>query len=274
MLLNGNNGVRLPDALIQSADYTVSLWLQPQQLVPFSTAFFGAASTENWLSLVPRSWDDNTMLWSGSQAWYDASTGLQIAPQQWTHLAFSRHQGQIRVYVNGEQRFSGSNFPDLFSTSQGTFALGVNYWDLPLQGMLDELAIYDTALSQTEIRALDIERWSDADMLQAAVAELNLGDISAVRDNLSLPRSGAFAADISWQSSDNSIIAPDGTVTRPGAAQNDAEVTLTAMVKLNGLLLSRDFVVTVRSLAPPQPAANRWSSVMFILICYGRISCT
>ena len=49
----------------------VCLWLQPQQLVPFSTAFFGAASTENWLSLVPRSWDDNTMLWSGSQAWYD-----------------------------------------------------------------------------------------------------------------------------------------------------------------------------------------------------------
>jgi arabinan endo-1,5-alpha-L-arabinosidase len=255
LVLNGNNGVRLPDALIQSADYTVSLWLQPQQLVPFSTAFFAASSPDNWLSLVPRSWDDNTMLWSGSQAWYDASTGLQIAPQQWTHLAFSRNQGQVRVYVNGEQRFSGSNFPDLFSTSQATFALGVNYWDLPLQGMLDELAIYDSALSQTEIRALDIEHWADADMLQAAVAELNLGDISAVRDNLSLPRSGAFAADISWQSSDNSIIAPDGTVTRPGAAQNDAEVTLTATVKLNGLLQSRDFVVTVRSLAPPQSVA-------------------
>ncbi len=125
--LNGQNGVRLPDGLINSHTYTVSMWLNPATLSQFTPAFFAAANPDNWLSLVPRSWDQNTMLWSGSQVWFDGSAGLQIPANQWTHVAFSVQQGQLSLYINGVQKFSGSNFRDLFSTVQAVFALGVNW---------------------------------------------------------------------------------------------------------------------------------------------------
>ncbi len=254
--LNGQNGVRLPDGLIRSHTYTVSLWLKPAVLTQFTPAFFAAANPDNWLSLVPRSWDQNTMLWSGSQVWFDGSAGLQIPLNQWTHVAFSVQQGQLSLYINGVQKFTGSNFRDLFSQAQAVFALGVNYWDIPFNGAIDELAVYETALSAAEIKALDVDRLQDAQLLQIAVNNLNLGDITAVRADLALPRSAAFASVVQWQSSDLSTIDLQGKVTRPGLTEPDRQVTLTATVNLNGLQQSRDFVVTVRSLAPPTPLAN------------------
>lgn len=254
--LSGNNGVRLPDGLINSSEYTVSMWLNPAALTQFTTAFFGAASPDNWISLVPNSWDQNTMLWSGSQAWFDGSAGMRIPLLQWSHVAFSVKQGQVRLYINGVQRFSGNNLKDFFSNSQGLFTLGVNYWDIPFQGLIDELAIYETALSAAEIQALDIDRLTDNQLLQSAVNQLNLGDISAVRSDLVLPRSGAYASVIVWQSSDETTIGLDGNVVRPGVDEPDQQVTLTATVTLNGLQQQREFVVTVRSLAPPVPVAH------------------
>lgn len=254
--LNGNSGVRLPDGLINSSEYTVSLWLNPTALTQFTTAFFGAASPDNWLSLVPNSWDENTMLWSGSQAWFDGSAGMRIPLAQWSHVAFSVKQGQLRLYINGVQRYSGANLRDFFSNTQGMFTLGVNYWDIPFQGLIDELAIYETALTAAEIQALDIDRLSDAELLQSAVEQLDLGDISAVRSDLLLQRSGAYASVIVWQSSDEMTIDLDGKVQRPGVDEPDRQVTLTATVTLNNQLQQRDFVVTVRSLAPPVPLAH------------------
>jgi arabinan endo-1,5-alpha-L-arabinosidase len=35
-----------------------------------------------------------------------------------------------------------------------TFGLGVNWWDVPYKGMIDELRVYDTALTAAEIAAL------------------------------------------------------------------------------------------------------------------------
>ncbi|WP_102797078.1 LamG-like jellyroll fold domain-containing protein [Bowmanella denitrificans] len=252
--LDGSSGVRLPDGLIDSYAYTVSMWLNPTALSQFSTAFFAARSMDNWLSLVPWSWDDNTMLWSGSQAWYDASAGEQLPADTWTHLAFTVNQGLVRLFLNGEQKYSGTNFADLFTGQNGVFALGVNYWDLPFNGLIDELNIYEGALSAAEIKALDIDRLSTAELLQSAADLLSLGDISAVREDLSLPTSGAYAAAISWASSDESVIATDGTVNRP--AHSDVQITLTATISLDGQQSSRAFVATVRSTAPPTPLAH------------------
>ena len=46
------------------------------------------------------------MVWSGSSRWYDAATGLTVDTDEWTHLAFSVEEGTVRVYVDGEEKFS------------------------------------------------------------------------------------------------------------------------------------------------------------------------
>lgn len=153
-VFNGTSGIRLPNGLIAGNTYSVALWVKPEQLTPFTTTFFGARDLNTWVSLLAVGPIDNqTMVWSGT-TWYDAPTGMQIAAGEWTHLAFTVQEGTITVYVAGVQKFSGTNFPNVFTTTNGTFSLGVNWWDVPYQGLMDELRVYDSALTADQIAAL------------------------------------------------------------------------------------------------------------------------
>ena len=155
-VFNGASGVRLPNGLISSNTYTVAMWLKPAQLTAFSTTFFGARTGDSWISLLPRGHDGvggATMLWSGT-AWYDAGLGMNIPVGQWSHVAFSVKNGAVNIYVNGAKRYSGVNFPNVFTTTTGVFALGVNWWDAPYKGSMDDLRIYGSALTDGEISSL------------------------------------------------------------------------------------------------------------------------
>lgn len=263
--LNGASGVLLPEGVIANYEYTVSFWINPRVLNRFTTAFFGAVDEQTdgagmpfsnrWISFLPEGWDGNTMFWSGSDPWFDGSAGERIPANAWSHLAFSVKRGVVSVYINGQQRFSAGTLTDFFSSRLGRFALGVNYWDAPFDGMIDELKIYEASLSAAEIRGLDIDRLSDAQLLASATNILDLGDISAVREDLELPRTGPYASSIIWESSHPSVLSTTGQVTRPDANSPDVDVTLTATITLNGQQTTKTFLVTVRSLAPPTPVA-------------------
>jgi len=155
-VFNGASGVRLPNGLIAGNTYSVALWVKPDQLTEFTTTFFGARDLNTWVSLVPKGHgfvNNATMVWSGT-AWYDAGTEMQINANEWTHLAFTVQDGSIRVYVDGVQKFSGPNFPNVFTTTNGTFGLGVNWWDTPYKGLMDDVRIYESALTAEGITAL------------------------------------------------------------------------------------------------------------------------
>ncbi|WP_100406026.1 LamG-like jellyroll fold domain-containing protein [Bacillus solitudinis] len=152
---NGSSGVRLPNGLISSNTYSVSLWVNPDQVTPFTTTFFGARDSNNWVSLLPNGpANGETMVWSGSSRWYDANTGLTITPGEWTHLAFTVDEGTIIVYVDGEEKFTGTDFPNIFTNTSSSFSLGVNWWDTPFKGLMDELHIYEGVLSSNDVANL------------------------------------------------------------------------------------------------------------------------
>jgi arabinan endo-1,5-alpha-L-arabinosidase len=155
-VFDGASGVRLRDKLIEGYTYSVALWVNPSALTDFTTTFFGARSPDSWVSVLPRGhfWVGfSTMVWSGT-AWYDAGTGMNIPAGAWSHLAFTVDQGNIVAYVNGVPRFTGSGFPDVFTNAAGVFSLGVNWWDLPYKGLMDELRVYEKALGPEEIATL------------------------------------------------------------------------------------------------------------------------
>lgn len=155
-VFDGNSGIKLADGLISGNSYSVSLWLNPERYTQFTTSFFGAKSQSSWISLVPDSWDNNTMLWSG-EAWYDATTGSRIQTNAWHHVAFTIDEGAVKVFVDGEQKFSGTGFPNIFTDENGTFSLGVNWWDPPFQGMMDELRVYNIPITEAVIQKLSRE---------------------------------------------------------------------------------------------------------------------
>lgn len=150
---DGLTGVLLPSGLIDGSTYSICLWIYPEALTQHTTTLFGAATSSSWISIVPDGPTTHyTMLWSG-EAWYDATAGLTIPLNEWTHFAATVDQGQVIVYINGEETFVGENFPDVFGSvdDETVFALAVNWWDAPFRGMLDELKIYDRVLEPGEI---------------------------------------------------------------------------------------------------------------------------
>lgn len=168
-VFDGKSGIRLPDGLIAGNEYSVSLWVYPEEHSQFSTTFFGAQSQSSWVSLVPDSWDNNTMLWSG-EAWYDGSTGARIRTKDWHHLVFTVNEGSVKVFVNGEQKYTGKGFPDIFKDEAAVFSLGVNWWDRPFVGKMDELRIYNTSLTDAFVRQLSKESFLEEEEERAELA--------------------------------------------------------------------------------------------------------
>lgn len=253
--LNGTYGVLLPQGLISNHEYTVSFWLKPSVITAFSTAFFGAVDTEQWLSFLPQSWNGGTMLWGRVPQWYDGIAGLRVPEGEWTHMVFSVNKGEASIYINGVKKHSGQNFGDLFTGKNALFALGVNYWDLPLNGVIDDLKVYNKVLTPEEVALMDPGSRPAAEVLELAAAELSLGDLSALKDDIDLPLAGPYTTAVAWTSSKPSVIDNIGTVTQPSATEPDATATLTATISYGGMSVTKAFDVVVKSKAPPVPFA-------------------
>ncbi|WP_062288879.1 LamG-like jellyroll fold domain-containing protein [Demequina phytophila] len=153
--LDGTSGVRLPDGLLQGDTYSVSLWLRPDAFTQFTTAFFAASSGTEFLSVVPQGWNGQTMLWSNDNGtWYDGITGRLIPIGEWTHVAFTVDAGQVTLYVNGVDVGANAAFTDVLTSPTAAFALGVNWWDQPFRGDIDELAMWTSVLSPEDVATL------------------------------------------------------------------------------------------------------------------------
>jgi arabinan endo-1,5-alpha-L-arabinosidase len=63
--------------------------------------------------------------------------------------------GVLTVYLNGVKTNTLTGFPDIFSSgSTSTFHIGVNYWDVPYKGMIDELKVFNQAISASDVALL------------------------------------------------------------------------------------------------------------------------
>src|SRR5690606_35904161 len=152
--LDGTSGVRLPDNLINTNSYSISLWLKPAAFTSFTTAFFGGASGTSWLSLVPSmNGTDKTRVWAAHGSYYDNGELADRIPQnKWTHLVITvdgDNSDALKIYINGALQLEATGFPRVFTVPGETneFALGVNYWDTPYRGAIDELKIFNDVIT-------------------------------------------------------------------------------------------------------------------------------
>jgi hypothetical protein len=90
----------------------------------------------------------------------DASLGSRL--NQWNHVAMvvnrSSAPGTVQLYYNGNALGTARSLPSGFGSVSNTFALGIGTIPTSLgkyfAGGVDEVALYNRALSQTEVRTL------------------------------------------------------------------------------------------------------------------------
>jgi hypothetical protein len=140
--------------LLMSSAVTVALWVKP-------IAHSGQSGT---LVTKPAQYRiarylDGTLRWafshSGGYTW--VNTGAIIPAQQWSHVAVAYDNGLVKSYLNGTlvhtQQLSGS----LVSTGNPNASLTIGgRADLAatLHGTLDDVQIYDRAVSAAEIESI------------------------------------------------------------------------------------------------------------------------
>jgi hypothetical protein len=79
--------------------------------------------------------------------------GARLTANVWAHLAATYDGAMLRLYVNGVQVASRAQ-TGLITTTTGPLRTGGNaIWGEYFQGRLDEVRVYNRALSQAEIQA-------------------------------------------------------------------------------------------------------------------------
>jgi hypothetical protein len=91
---------------------------------------------------------------------------------------------------------------------------------------------------------------SDSEAVGNDKASLDIGyngtdSASSVTQNVMLKTAGQFGSTISWSTNSPAFIAADGTVTRPTYLQGDQTVTLTATIMKNGVVDTKQFMLTI-----------------------------
>ncbi len=134
--------------------------------------------------------------------------------------------------------------------------------DNTLKGKVKGFRIYDRALTADEVAAIAL---TDTNRLAADKAGLSLGDTSAVTADLTLPTTGAYGSAISWASSNPAVVSATGKVTRPGALEDPADVTLTATLTRGSGTETKTFDVTVLPDADDQAKADAAAAALEIV---------
>jgi hypothetical protein len=91
---------------------------------------------------------------SGQAAELDS--GATVTTNVWYHVAGTRGSNYIQLYVNGQlDSQTNADFPQDYGNYPLYFgASGQPYWDRKLCGALDEVSLYNRALSATDIAAI------------------------------------------------------------------------------------------------------------------------
>jgi hypothetical protein len=167
----------------------------------------------------------------------------------WRHITYTLTGGTAVLYLDGEEvaRKTGITIKpgDIGGGTTTANYLGRSLYsaDKYLKGTMRDVRIYDRALSTDEVH--EIGAIPDSERVATDTAALDLGDTSAVTENLTLPATGENGTDISWTSTRPDVVSPSGAVTRPRPGAGDASLILTATVSRGEASATREFAVTV-----------------------------
>ena len=92
------------------------------------------------------------MLWSGSTPFFDGTFGAQAPVATWKHLVMTVDNGTLKTYIDGVLTNTLTGFPAVFAgAGDSHFAIGVNFWDVPFTGLMDDLRFYDDVLTADDV---------------------------------------------------------------------------------------------------------------------------
>ncbi|MEN3326473.1 MAG: hypothetical protein V7638_1280, partial [Acidobacteriota bacterium] len=137
---------------------TLSAWIYPTGAGSLAT-YGGIIINKEGEYEVAR-FQDGTIQWAFANTnpgWTWINTGYVAPLNQWTHVAVTYDSGVVKTYINGTlfHTYSGSGAIGDVDSSQNDFRIGGRQsTSHNFQGRIDEVRVYNRALSATEVTTL------------------------------------------------------------------------------------------------------------------------
>ena len=130
---------------------SVSVWVkQTVSNISQCILMWGTGSGNRAFALYPN-YTQLTILTYGASV----STGYNFTLNQWTHIVVTHDGTTTKVYANGSLVHS---FTYSYNTSTANFIIGnVSWSNVPFTGQIDQVRIYSSALSASDVEALASE---------------------------------------------------------------------------------------------------------------------
>lgn len=193
LYLDGKYGVKLDLASLDTDAYTISFWINADRLSAFGPTVqvgrnIGAADTGDrtvtWLNVTKSTWgtanaDIFPVVWNrnsetGVWPWVYAADDAVHGKREWTLVTIvasgekyaCAEDGLERIgckfYLDGKLAFDasaelglyGGLAPEILTGDGIEGYIGVNYWDTIFKGFIDELCIFDTALTDGQVLSM------------------------------------------------------------------------------------------------------------------------
>jgi hypothetical protein len=138
-------------------NFTIEGWLKRANLTHISSsgtiggiASMGYAGFGFWLEADGKLGFGANYTWSGSRI----ATSHGITDTNWHHVAVTRQGQVLAIYIDGALQFTTNNYDHAFWFGDDLHIGAVTEYDGSLLGMVDELSLYNRALSAAEVQSI------------------------------------------------------------------------------------------------------------------------
>lgn len=169
---------------------------------------------------------------TGQGSWGSDAVVSSVSPVEgeWYHVRAVYNGSEKRLYVNGELNGSTSASGNL-GTNSLPFAIGAYYtgasWDSHLNGSVDEVRVYDTAVSES------LSRYPAAGVSETSSYESSAMQVSSVEEAWTDVELQNATATITWRTTDGTVLnqttvssSGNYSATWSGTYQADKEVVV------------------------------------------------
>ncbi|UPK46693.1 family 43 glycosylhydrolase [Paenibacillus pabuli] len=157
--------------------------------------------------------------------------------------------GQISGAVTGTWSLEADNHVQITSNNVVYKGVFTHEWEPDSQKTI--LTFSALSSSGVTIWGSQMAAMKDQEVVNAVKKDLSIGDTSNAFFNLSLPTKGTRDAEITWKSSNTSVLSATGVVNRPRTGKGDDKVALTATIRKGSAVSSKTFNVII-----PQQAVS------------------
>ncbi len=181
-----------------------------------------------------------------------ATTQNILPTEEWKMVTYTQEENTGKLYIDGvkvaenQMNFVVSDFID--NNGKVTFGKSVKWPDPSVNGGIDEVQIYNKALTAEQIATkYASNKQAQKNTVDAIANGLKIANQSFVTGDVTLPTTDVAGAEITWASGNEAVITKEGKlVSRPKSDAAAKIVTLTATVTYEGLTATKDIRLMVQ----------------------------